>query len=86
VIHDARTQKYVDIVAEPVIHVKGNMVSITCATPGTRVYYTTNGVTPSFVDENEFTKPFNIKKGTTIKAIAKKYGVDNSRMVIFAKN
>jgi len=85
-IHDARTAKYVDIVAKPVIHLKGNSVTITCATPGTKVYYTTNGATPAFAEENEFTKPFVLKKGTTIKAIAKKYGVDNSSMVELTKN
>jgi len=80
-IHDARTEKYVNIVAKPVIQVKGNLVTLTCLTPGTKIYYTTNGVTPAFVEENEFTKPFIIKKGATIKAIAKKYGVDNSSLV-----
>jgi beta-glucosidase len=80
-IHDARTEKYVNIVAKPEIQLKGNLVTLTCATPGTRIYYTTNGVTPAFVDEDEFTKPFIVKKGTTIKAIAKKYGVDNSSLV-----
>ncbi|BAU52662.1 glycoside hydrolase family 3 N-terminal domain-containing protein [Mucilaginibacter gotjawali] len=85
-IHDARTAKYVGIVAKPVFHLKGNTVTLTCSTPGTKIYYTTNGVIPAFVDEYEFTKPFTIKKGTTIKAIAKKYGVDNSSMVVLVKN
>jgi beta-glucosidase len=80
-IHDARTEKYVNIVAKPEIHLKGNMVTLSCSTPGTKIYYTTNGVTPAFVAENEFTKPFTVKKGSTIKAIAKKYGVDNSSLV-----
>ena len=85
-IHDARTAKYVGIVAKPEFHLKGNTVTLTCSTPGTKIYYTIDGVTPAFVDENEFKKPFTIKKGTTIKAIAKKYGVDNSSMVILVKN
>jgi beta-glucosidase len=86
VIHDARTEKYVGRISKPLIVVKGNMVSITSPTPGTKVYYTTNGTTPSFVEANEYSKPFTISKGSTIKAIAKKYGVDNSDLVEYKGN
>ena len=78
VIEDARVAKYARIVAKPVISIKGSTVTLSCTTPGTKIYFTTNGTTPAFVAEDEFTKPFTIKKGVTIKAIAKKYGVDNS--------
>jgi beta-glucosidase len=83
VIHDARTAKYVNRIAEPVITIKGTTVIISSPTPGTKVYYTVNDATPAFVTENEYSKPFIIKKGNTIKAIAKKYGVDNSNMVVY---
>jgi beta-glucosidase len=83
VINDARTAKYVNRVAKPVISIKGNMVTITCPTADTKVYYTTNGATPAFVEENEYSKPFTVGKGLTIKAIAKVYGVDNSGMVVY---
>ncbi|MDB5123836.1 MAG: bglX 2 [Mucilaginibacter sp.] len=83
VIHDARTAKYVNRVPKPVIHVQGKMISVTAA-PGTKVYYTTNGATPSFVKADEYVKPFSINNGTTIKAIAKLYGVDNSSMVVYS--
>jgi beta-glucosidase len=83
VISDARTQKYVGIVAKPVISLKGNTVSITSPTAGTKVYYTTDGTTPAFVEANEYTKPFKADKGVIVKAIAKKFGVDNSSIVYY---
>ncbi|MDB4922587.1 MAG: bglX 2 [Mucilaginibacter sp.] len=83
VINDARTAKYANRVVKPAISIKGNMVTITCPTADTKVYYTTNGATPAFVEENEYSKPFAISKGLTIKAIAKVYGVDNSGMVVY---
>ncbi len=84
VIHDARTAKYVDVIKKHVISVKNGMVSITSATPGTKIYYTTDGATPAFVTANEYAKPFKAGSGATVKAIAKKYGFDNSGMVVSA--
>ncbi|WP_259070099.1 glycoside hydrolase family 3 N-terminal domain-containing protein [Mucilaginibacter sp. X4EP1] len=81
VIHDARTEKYVGIVAKPAISVKGNVLTLTTITPGAKIYYTTNGTIPSFVEADEYTKPITLKKGVTIKAIAKVFGVDNSGLV-----
>jgi len=82
VINDARTAKYVNIVAKPGISVKGGTVTISSPTAGAKIYYTTNGATPAFVEANEYSKPFMVSKGATIKAIAKKYGVDNSGLVV----
>ncbi|MEP7111014.1 MAG: glycoside hydrolase family 3 N-terminal domain-containing protein [Ferruginibacter sp.] len=82
VIKDERTKKYINI-ARPVINMKDGMVTITNATAGAKVYYTINGATPAFVEEELYSKPFKLKKGITIKAIAKKYGVNNSSMVIY---
>jgi beta-glucosidase len=84
VIYDARTAKYVNQVAKPVIQVKGNMVIITCATRGAKIYFTQNNNTPSFTEEDLYIKPFILKKGTTLKVIAKVYGVNNS--ILVAKN
>jgi beta-glucosidase len=84
VIQDARTAKYVDQVAKPVISVKGNMVTLASATAGAKIYYTVDGQTPSFITDNLYTKSFSIKKGATIKAIAKIYGVNNSALVTYA--
>jgi beta-glucosidase len=83
VIHDARTDKYVNRIAKPIIHVKGETVTLSSPTAGTKIYYTINGTTPAFVEANEYSKPIKISKGTTVKAIAKKYGVDNSSMVVY---
>jgi beta-glucosidase len=83
VIHDARTAKYVNRIAKPVINVKGGIVTISSPTAGTKIYYTTNGTTPAFVETNEYSKPFKIGRGTMVKAIAKKYGIDNSSMVVY---
>ena len=81
VIHDARTAKYVGIVKKPAVSSSNGTVSITCSTPGTKIYYTTDDATPAFVEGNEYSKPFKAKKGTVVKAIAKIYGKDNSSMV-----
>jgi beta-glucosidase len=82
VINDARTAKYVDVLKKPVISINGNTASISCTMPDAKIYYTTDGSTPAFIEANEYKKPFTIKKGTTIKAIAKRYGWDNSDLVI----
>ena len=78
VIHDARTEKYVDLIKKPQIHLKGGLVSISCATKDVKIYYTTDDSTPAFVETNEYTKPFTVKKGAVVKAIAKRYGFNNS--------
>ncbi|MBS1526518.1 MAG: chitobiase/beta-hexosaminidase C-terminal domain-containing protein, partial [Bacteroidetes bacterium] len=79
-IHDARTEKYVNIIKKPQIVLNGKMVSLRNPSPDTKIYYTTDGSTPAFVEANEYKKPFKISNGTTVKAIAKRYGFDNSSM------
>ncbi|HVS91668.1 MAG TPA: glycoside hydrolase family 3 N-terminal domain-containing protein [Mucilaginibacter sp.] len=78
VIHDARTEKYVDIIKKPDMILKGKMVTLRSPTPDVKIYYTTDGSTPAFVEANEYKKSFRITNGMTIKAIAKRYGFDNS--------
>ncbi len=80
VIHDTRTAKYVDVIKKPQISVKNGMATITCATPDVKIYYTTDDATPAFIEGNEYSKPFKISKGTVVKAIAKRYGFDNSSL------
>jgi len=84
VIHDARTAKYVDLVKKPKVSVSGGLVSLTCPTPNVKIYYTTDGSTPSFTASNEYKKPFALKKGSAVKAIAKKFGFDNSSLVEYS--
>ena len=64
--------------AEPVITIsKSGAVTITCATEGATIRYTTNGNTPNG-SSTEYTGSFNVTNQTTVKAIAIKTGYDNS--------
>jgi beta-glucosidase len=81
VIHDARTAKYVDVIKKPRISIKNEIVTITCTTPGVKIYYTTDNATPAFIEANLYSRPFKLNSGATVKAIAKKYGFDNSGLV-----
>ncbi len=57
---------------KPVITVSGGTVTITCATVGATIYYTTNGDPATSSSPNSSTSPVSFPKGsiTTIKAIA----------------
>jgi beta-glucosidase len=81
VIRDSRTAKYVDLVSRPTVSVKGNTVTLICRTPDAKIYYSTDGTTPTFSQAREYSKGFTIGKGTIVKAIAKKYAYDNSSLV-----
>ncbi len=63
----------IGLVATPTIQNNGsNAISITTATPGATIYYTTNGDTPTTSD-TEYTSPLQENvSGVTIKAIAVK--------------
>ena len=70
------------VVAEPVItpadgstfKTETCTVSITCATPGAAIYYTTNGRTPTAAERYRYTGPFTISGTATITAFAAKNG------------
>jgi beta-glucosidase len=83
VINDTRTRRYVNRIIQPIISAKGTTITISSATNGAKIYYSMDGSTPSFIKENEYSKPFTAEKGSTIKAIAKVYGVDNSNLVVY---
>ena len=55
-------------------------VTITCSTSGAKIYYTTNGETPT-TGSMEYTAPISVSSNTTIKAIAAKDGMNNSPVV-----
>ena len=55
----------------------GVQVTITCATVGSTIYYTTNGDTPT-AESTEYSAPFTIFGNTTVKAIAVKEGLLDS--------
>ncbi len=54
-------------------------VTISCATEGATIYYTTDGTTPDTLSSIYYT-PVSISETTTIKAIATKEGLDNSNI------
>lgn len=58
-------------VANPVITITEGNVTITCATAGATVYYTTDGTAPT-TDSTAYTGAFNVEDGTTVKAVAVK--------------
>jgi hypothetical protein len=51
------------VIVEPVL------LTITCATPGTTIYYTTDGTEPTTAS-NVYTEPLTINASVTIKAMA----------------
>lgn len=56
-------------------------ISIVCATPNAKIYYTTDGTEPAITvtgTTQEYTTPFTITATTTIKAIAAANGLANS--------
>ena len=59
--------------------VSGTTVSITCTTPSSTIYYTTDGSTPDNTD-TEYTIPISITTGVTIKAIAVATGFTDSNV------
>ena len=64
-------------VASPVISITDGNVTITCATVGATIYYTTNGATPT-INSTAYAEPFTVENGITVQAIAAKDGVLSS--------
>ena len=82
VIKDARTAKYQYQVATPKIMYAGGKATISSATPGAKIYYSTNGSLPAFTAGQLYNAPVAIKAGEVIKAVAKIYGKNNSNVAI----
>lgn len=61
----------------------GTKVSLTTATADAKIYYTTDGSTPTTAS-TEYTAPIEISADTTIKAIAVKADLENSDVATFA--
>lgn len=77
--------EYADNVAAPEIlpgtgfYYNNKDVTITSATSGAKIYYTTDGTEPSATNGILYTKPFTLEQGQhTVKAIAIKAGKTNS--------
>jgi hypothetical protein len=78
------TENYILKCATPVINVVDQTytadVTITCATPGVTIRYTTNGSTPSQYSGTQYTGEFTVGKGIMIKAISYKSGWTTSNV------
>ena len=76
----------VNTVAEPVITPNGGNIldtqniTLSCATEGAAIYYTTNGTEPT-ASSTLYTAPFTLSESATVKAIAVKEDYDNSQVV-----
>lgn len=60
----------------------GTTVTLTTATPGAKIFYTTDGSNPTETS-TEYTGPITIDKSLTIKAIATANGLENSDVQTF---
>ena len=58
---------------------KGTKVTLACATEGAKIYYTVNGDAPT-AQSTEYTAEIAIDSAMTIKAIAIKEGMENSKV------
>ena len=66
---------------KPGTYQSAQTVSILDSTPGSTIYYTLNGSTPTKNAKEEFVNPIQVKSKTTIKAIAIAAGDANSTVV-----
>jgi beta-glucosidase len=82
-IRDSRTATYVNTISRPLFTKKDGKIYITCNTPGVSIYYSVNDSIPVFRSSNLYHMPFPAKKGQTVKAIAKKQGVNNSGIAVY---
>lgn len=72
---------FLETVAKPSISVSNNAVTITCATEGASIYYTTDNTTPT-ASSSLYTSPISLSEGDsyTIKAIAVKENYNDSEV------
>jgi hypothetical protein len=66
-------------------YVSSVSVSITCSTPGSTIYYTTDGSTPTTASA-VYTSAFELTASTSVKAIATAPGFDQSAMATATYN
>ena len=76
----ASLQLDVGAVKEPIISADNNIISLSCATEGVQIYYTTDGSEPT-EQSNLYINPFSIQNGQIVKAIAQKRGYASSAVV-----
>lgn len=81
VIHDARTDKYINQIARPLIHITDRQLRLSCNTPDTQIYFSLNGVTPAFTDKFLYRSSVSLVGHGVLMVMAKKQGVNNSSLV-----
>ncbi len=81
VIHDARTDKYLNQIARPQVHIAGRQLSLSCSTPDTRIYFSLNGITPAFTEKYLYKSSVHLIGHGVLMTMAKKQGVNNSSLV-----
>ena len=59
------------------VHIDSVEVTITCSTPDSAIYYTTNNTTPT-TSSTLYSAPFTLTESATVKAVATKSGMQNS--------
>jgi hypothetical protein len=88
-VYGTLTELVIDEVAKPVADPAGRkfstyeMVALASATPGATIWYTTDGTTPKPGDGTAtvYTAPIRISVNTTLKAIAVKSGMKDSKVM-----
>lgn len=78
------TKRLPQVATPEISPVSGNFeqpqtVSISCATTGATIYYTTDGTTPT-ANSTQYTAPFTVNETTTVKAIAVMNGMEDSEV------
>jgi beta-glucosidase len=81
IIDDSRTNQYVQFIAKPKVMVHKGIAQIVSLTPKSQVYYSLDGSSPAFIPVNIYHKPIILHGHGEIRAIAKRYGVNNSSIV-----
>ncbi|MDE7323669.1 MAG: chitobiase/beta-hexosaminidase C-terminal domain-containing protein [Lachnospiraceae bacterium] len=67
-----------DKVSGTEVLLKGTRITLTCATEGAEIYYTTDESEPAIKDELLYKNPIPVNRDMTIKAIAAKEGVSST--------
>ena len=82
VLTEVATKAVTPILAAPTIDNVGGTITLSTTTPGAKIYYTTDGTTPSSSNGTLYSAPFSIGEATVIKAIAYSSDLSESSDVV----